>query len=377
MGWRDELRPASFRGVGFEAVELGGESGRRIVADEIPESDALPPTNDLGRIRPAFKLRGFVVGDDYLDRKERLLAALNAYGPGDLVHPWRGQLRVQVGAVSHKHDLQHGVCVIEFDCVEAGGLPLAFVEVVADQRAAAVAVLANGSANAHYGPLGAGSGSVWMREWSRLAVMARLAIGATTDDAYIDDLFNDGTFTSETWGDTTVSEIAAAVQLLTDLRGLLEFVQSASSLVLPSAGTPTEAARDVAYVAVGDSIRTLAAIRATEIAAAMTFISADAAEQTMAEVAGVLNDWLEGITDRDLFMSLTDLRAAMVDALSQAAARLPREREVVVTGPTPAIVIAFDVYGGRRLEAREAELIALNAIGHAGLVMGTVKALSR
>lgn len=378
MSWRDELRPASFRGVGFEAVELSGESGRRVVADECPETDTLPPTADLGRRRPSFRLRGFVVGNDYLDRRDRLLAALNSYGPGDLVHPWRGQLRVQVRDVSHKHDLQHGACVVEFDCVDAGGVPSPFVEVVADQRAASVAALVNTAANDHYGPLGAGTGSLWLVEWSALVEAARFAVNAASDNAFIDDLFDDGTFTTEAWGDTTVSEIATAAQLLTDLRGILAFVQSVSSLLLPSTGTPAEEARDAARAAVSDAVRAVAVARACELAAAATYISADAAEETMAEVAGVLNDWLEGVElSRDLFMRMTDLRAAMVDALTQVAARLPREREIVVPTPTPSIVVAFDAYGPRRLEAREAEMIALNGIGPAGFVVGPITVLSR
>lgn len=378
MSWRDEVRPASFRGVGFEALELSGESGRRVVADELPETDTLPATADLGKKRASFRLRGFVVGLDYLDRKERLLAALNAYGPGDLVHPWRGQLRVQVRDVSHKHDLQHGVCMVEFDCVEAGGMQVPFVEVVADRQAAAKAALANSSANDHFGPAGAGTGSAWMAEWMRLAQAARYAVNAVSDNVYIDDLFDEGIFTSETWGLDTVSELAAAVALLTDVRGLLAFVGTVTELVLPSAGTPSEEARNVSMQAVGDSIRTLAVIRAAELTAAQSFVSADAAEATMAEVAGVLNEWIEGLAAGDLFMAMTDLRAAMVDALTQAASRLPRERKIIVGPVTPAIVIAYDTYGSRRLERREAELIQLNGIGHAGMVVtGPVKVLSR
>lgn len=358
MTWRDDLRPASFRGVGFEALELSGESGRRVVADECPETDTLPPTADLGRRRPSFRLRGFVVGDDYLDRKERLLAALNAYGPGDLVHPWRGQLRVQVRDVSHKHDLQHGVCVVEFDCVEHGGLDVTIVEVVADQRAAAKAVLA--------------------RQAAEPVLDAAASEGAELlgDDDFVVpeiELLEQALAVSDWLGTRIADQIAA----YNDLRRLLAYAGSAAAAIWVGAGTSRDDAIEAAVEDVQNGFRLLCAVRAAELAAAMTFVSADAAEETMAEVAGVLAARTELVVDRDLFMALTDLRAAMVDALTQAASRLPRERTIEVPIPTPAIVVAYDAYGARRLERREAELIQRNNIGHAGFVVGAVTVLSR
>lgn len=364
MGWRDELRPASFRGVGFEALELSGESGRRVVADECPETEELPPTADLGRKRPSFRLRGFVVGNDYLDRKERLLNALNAYGPGDLVHPWRGQLRVQVRDVSHKHDLQHGVCVVEFDCVDAGGVAAPIVEVVADQRAAAKAVIAREKADP-----------------ALLDAMGRgyelIGAGDVFDTVFVVPEFEllERVLAVTGWlGNGDITDHIAAYE---DMRRLLDYVRSAAAAVWVGTGTSSDDAIAAAVVDFQDSLRLLCAVRATELAAAMRFVSADAAEETMAEVAGVLADRTELVVDRDLFMALTDLRASMVDALTQAASRLPRERTIIVAASTPTIVIAFDAYGGKRLEQREAELIRRNNIGAAGFVSGPVKVLSR
>ena len=48
----------------------------------------------MGEITKTFSIEGFIVGDDYLDRGERLIDACNMPGPGELVHPYRGSRNV-------------------------------------------------------------------------------------------------------------------------------------------------------------------------------------------------------------------------------------------------------------------------------------------
>ena len=118
-------------------------------------------------------------------------------------------------------------------------------------------------------------------------------------------------------------------------------------------------------------------IRVVELAIDATYTTAGEAEQAMASLASELTDRMEAIQDLDLYVALSDLRTTLVDALTAIAERLPRERTAMVPLPVPALVVAFDAYGPRRLIAREAELIRLNAIGHPGFVVGDVRVLSR
>lgn len=123
MTWREELRPASFRGVPFDVEGDSGSFGRRVQVHEYPQRDK-PWAEDLGRATRAFEITAFVVGDDYLQRRDALLAALETEGPGTLVHPWYGELTVNVkelARVAHSH--RHGgMCEISLSFVEAGEL---------------------------------------------------------------------------------------------------------------------------------------------------------------------------------------------------------------------------------------------------------------
>jgi len=95
MSWRDRILPASFRGVPFAVESAEGQGGRRTVVHEFPQRDD-GFAEDLGKVQGRFSLTAFVVGDDYFDQRDALEAALNKPGPGTLVHPYRGTVEVQV-----------------------------------------------------------------------------------------------------------------------------------------------------------------------------------------------------------------------------------------------------------------------------------------
>lgn len=123
MTWRQELRPASFRGLAFEVEGDTATFGRRTQVHEYPQRDK-PWAEDLGRATRQINLTAFLIGDDYLRRRDALLAALETKGPGTLVHPWYGELQVSVrepASVTHSHR-NGGMCEITLSFVEAGEL---------------------------------------------------------------------------------------------------------------------------------------------------------------------------------------------------------------------------------------------------------------
>lgn len=131
MAWQDRLRKASFRDVPFEVEEDQGKFGRRVQTHEFPQRDK-PYTEDLGRATRRFTITGFVLGDDFMERRDALLAALEKEGPGPLVHPWLGTLVVSVEEVTTSHSLTDGrVCRFQMSFVEAG--ELAFPTAAASQ----------------------------------------------------------------------------------------------------------------------------------------------------------------------------------------------------------------------------------------------------
>lgn len=118
----EQLQKASFRGVPFEVTAASLTAGRRTVVHEYPQRDK-PYVEDLGRASRKLTIKAFVVGSDYLARAQRLLAAIEKPGPGTLVHPWLGEMRVTLSAVSElTFDTALGVANVTFTATEAGEL---------------------------------------------------------------------------------------------------------------------------------------------------------------------------------------------------------------------------------------------------------------
>lgn len=96
MTWRDNLKTqATFRGVPFQTTDAEARVGRRTVLHEYPLRDR-PYTEDMGRRARQYVVEAYVIGDDYLQRRDALMAAIEAAGPGELVHPRYGHVLVAV-----------------------------------------------------------------------------------------------------------------------------------------------------------------------------------------------------------------------------------------------------------------------------------------
>ncbi|HHA1670053.1 TPA: DNA circularization protein [Enterobacter roggenkampii] len=121
--WRDKLREASFRGVSFNVEDDDGEFGRRVQVHEYPGRDK-PFTEDLGRATRRFTINAYLIGNDYADQRDRLISAIEAPGPGTLVHPHYGEMKGSIdGTVKVSHSNQEGrMCRVSFQFVESGEL---------------------------------------------------------------------------------------------------------------------------------------------------------------------------------------------------------------------------------------------------------------
>jgi len=108
MSWRDSIQPASFKGVPFGVLADDKEGGRRAVVHEFPQrEDAF--VEDLGMAVNRFVLQAFVLGADYLQKRDALERVLSEPGPGTLVHPWYGEVTVsQFAPYKVKHSAQDG-----------------------------------------------------------------------------------------------------------------------------------------------------------------------------------------------------------------------------------------------------------------------------
>lgn len=115
----DDLRPASFRGVGFFVASDQGEYGRRGPVHEYPNRDN-PYFEDLGEKARKFTVNGYLFGDDWVSKKDAIVAACTARGPAILQLPTEGTTMVacQNLSVSRTKD-ECGYYALKFQFVVA------------------------------------------------------------------------------------------------------------------------------------------------------------------------------------------------------------------------------------------------------------------
>ncbi|MEQ5119493.1 DNA circularization protein [Morganella morganii] len=96
--WRSRVNPGkgTFRGVPFYIIDDATVTGgRRVVRHEYPLRDD-GETEDMGLSTREYAITAVVFGDDYLDKKEDLIAAMEEAGPGEMDHPYYSKQQVQI-----------------------------------------------------------------------------------------------------------------------------------------------------------------------------------------------------------------------------------------------------------------------------------------
>lgn len=127
MSWSDSLRQASWRGVPFGVLGGTGKFGRRIAEHKYAFRDT-PYAEDVGRAARGFTLTGFLLendlvygGGDVIQQRARMIAAAEAAGPGELVHPTMGKLQLSLPELSIAEKAEDGLYFeLTFTFVEAG-----------------------------------------------------------------------------------------------------------------------------------------------------------------------------------------------------------------------------------------------------------------
>ncbi len=128
------LRPASFRGVPFQVNGSDLGVGRRVQVHDYPQRDQ-PWVEDLGRATREIAFEGFLIGADFIDQANRLLAELETAGAATLVHPWLGSMQVCLSAPARVcFDSGLGMATVSMSFVESG--ELAFPKATSSTQAA-------------------------------------------------------------------------------------------------------------------------------------------------------------------------------------------------------------------------------------------------
>lgn len=401
MSWRDQLRPASFRGVPFFVDSADGEVGRRLEIVRVAGTADVVP-QELGPDARSFQVTAYVIGSDYMSQRERLEDALVAEGAGALVLPWRGELQAVVAGkvriVESKTDGGMARFTIPFLETVLTLQPL----VEADQRrrvlAAASAALASGAA-----AFAEGFDVSAMAPTSRITLATDLRAVLTRTVAACDPLGGVGADLAtvatlaggieanleglleapSTLAEQVLSMVGAAFDGLAALVGTATRVVGAGVLGTSSSSVPsrdvveatlravegmqtTGAGQDAARIAFDVLVRVAAAASGASVLAALPFESYDqatAASRRMVDVLGGIDIVADDVT----FAAVAELRAAVVDHMARVASTLPELRTWTTPSTLSTLLVAHLVYGDAR---REDEIVARNRtrISHPGLL---------
>lgn len=139
--WLEQLRPASWRGVGFRVDSSEVVSGDQVVVRDYPFGE-LPVVYRMGESAEHIRLSAYVVGEDYAIQRDALRRVLT--GEGELIHPTMGVIKAHVAGpyTMREAPLTQG-CVVRFELhFVRAELRASITELASTQADAVLAALA-------------------------------------------------------------------------------------------------------------------------------------------------------------------------------------------------------------------------------------------
>ncbi|SFW54248.1 Mu-like prophage DNA circulation protein [Pseudomonas sp. NFACC09-4] len=406
MAWRDNYRAATFRGVGFFVATADSSHGRRQAVHETAQRD-VPFAEDLGRKSREFGITGYLLGKEYDVAREELIRACEQAGPGVLVHPYRGELTVVCRGLTVSETTEEGgKCALWMTFLEAGeaSYPSAKVDSVnaISERAGAVTEAGKQSFVADFLTKGfpsfvADAATSQIQGLSDFLSSPEFIVSgdiqAVSD--YYDQVKGIG---SDAFGliqtpfdlaDRLISAIgsirsAFGGRAFGMLMGLYnQYFSSDDSITSNRSPSRQQVVKNTRAVA---GLVRQAAISQAAVAAVVTqttedvsnggtkttssptkYDSYEAAIAVRSELADLLDDESE-TTDSDLiYVAVTDLRTAVVQAVPDPEQDLPRLARFAPRQTLPSLVVAYQLYGDA---GRAEDIVARNDPRRPGFLIG-------
>jgi len=383
MRWQDQMQKGSFRGVPFRCKSREKEGGRRVARHEYPGRDE-PWAEDLGRKANTDRLELHIIGADYMAGRDAMLAALDQYGPGLLVHPWDGQKQIQVETYNLRESSREGgMAIFTLTFTEAGKQQ--FPSATAD-TASAVDAAADSAVAASVDDFSNTFDVIGKPGWvadEAVAVMGKAA-DAIDAAAAIPAIPSEitgfyGALTSlqgslnalvrkpADLGNGMASIIGGIGKVFSDpVPALRKLTSFGDDLNTPPSTTPARKAQAANQSASIALTKRVALIEEARLSASTTPESSSAAMAKRSDLADRLEAEAETAPDA-VYLALVDLRVAVVRDLTDRAAQLPKVSSHTPKATLPAVVIAHRIYGDA---GRADELVARNNIRHPGFVPG-------
>lgn len=372
MAWTDTLRAASFRGVPFEVDTAQMVGGRRVGVHETPASDR-PVTEDLGRRTRAITLEAYVIGDDAAGQAIALLEALEAKGPGTLVHPIWGEIVVNLQEYRQVDSWDNGnVILFSLSMVENGELSFVSLDTgsALDDAIAALDAVTLAEVTEQLDSEGFSLAVIDAAVAAIDGVLDEIEAVVASPMAALEDA-------AELFGEIEALKVraqelagapedfAAAVQSLLgrvgDLLGLRRLASGAGEAYVSPVPSTTDSERraTVEYTARRAQCRYALSAACGYLRDATLDVYDDAIADRDALAALIAAE--EEEADPESADALRALRTALVQDITRRVASLPRVTEYTPRGVVPAVLIAWELYADAE---RTAEIVDRNDIIH-------------
>jgi prophage DNA circulation protein len=379
MAWRDNLRPATFRGIPFKVDVSSLTAGRRLARHEYPQRDT-PYLEDMGRKAREYKVDAFIVGADYMAGRDQLLKAIEEAGPGQLVHPYHGTQQVTVSGEAQltESTREGGMAKFSIVFVEAGRQeePQTVTDteaVLNDQYTASETSFADDFAG-QFSVKGKADFVVQdaLDSTNKLLAMPAMALGNLS---YLraNPLSALTAMLPENLSTSLGNPRSLALGILALVRGVKN-VMSLFDFGLPplgtSAATPSRQAQSGNRLALASLVQQAATARRIVDLGSSQPSTLDDARAARAEIVQRADAVLLATnTGQRAADAVVQLRTNAVLHFSRQTADLPRLVIVTPRAVLPAIVVAHDFYGDDWQSAgRDVDLIARNRVRHPGFV---------
>lgn len=403
-----QLLPASFRGVPFGVIGGDASVGRRNAVHEYPFRDT-QWAEDLGRSARHIRVQGFVVGDDAIAKRARLIEAAERPGDGELVHPTFGRIKVALldFQMSEKWD-QGRVFELAFTFIEQGLRQFPATGKSTSDAVLVNAAMANAAASEAFAARAGASfqrGDAVLQEAKASAASWGGSATTATNDATtllhltdipssdgqpvtIKSLVGEAAAARQTVEAARLALNAGAAGLTTSsavgyggaVQAMADAVRSASprpadairamvaliafSPIITTDTSPTGAALAAVQAASRDLFRRAAVVGAAISATEYQPTSNDDAAAMRNRVLALLDDEITNAGDLgedDVFASLRALRSTVAQDLNARGAGLPDEVLISSAQPVPSLVLAQRLYRDlTRADELEAEANAVH-----------------
>ena len=373
MTWTEQIRPASFRGVGFQ-VDTHSISGQ--VRGDVYELEDTTKGQVLGLGARRHRIDGFIHGEGSVARSLALRAALEI-GEGVLVHPLYGELTVQIGQFSVESDrTRHERFSVSFEAIEIDPAPYVPLPDPDSLLEAAIAAARRSVLDDFLGAFAVAGDLADSVLDEAEAIVNRGLDGVAAALSAVADARAAVARIAEIKADVRALLLApqkfadAVLALFADIADLFALQRSVSPEVpvLDSYPTASDAQADTNAVAVRQLLAVGALVRGAELFPGWSFSSSTAALASAGDLASAMQSE-EEIATPDTAAALADVRVALGVAAASVAGDLVPIESVTLDEPESAVLLAHRLYGD---PDRADDIVERNDAADPGALIGSV-----